>query len=98
MLLYPARLAPTALATRACRQSPYLRPSYFHDDVILIMTSFATEAGPWALATPSVTDVRTPFTAFKYITFLANSGDKGLGSTESVLRPSGSKIERKHGT
>jgi len=28
---------------------------------ILIMSSFATEAGPWALATPSVTDVRTPY-------------------------------------
>jgi len=28
---------------------------------ILIMTSFATEAGPWALATPSVTDARTSY-------------------------------------
>jgi len=34
--------------------SPYA--SYYHCDVMLIMTSFATE-----LATPSITDVRTPY-------------------------------------
>ena len=57
-----AALAPTALATRACRQSPYLRPvAAATKPDILIMTSFATEAEPWALATPSVTHVRTPY-------------------------------------
>jgi len=42
-----ARLAPTALTTRD-------KASYSHYDVILMMTSFASE-----LATPSVTDERT---------------------------------------
>jgi len=39
-----------------CRQSPYLHKpaSYYHCDVTLIMTSFATE-----LAKPSITDERT---------------------------------------
>jgi len=51
-----------ALATHACRQSPYLRSVLaVTKPAILNMTSFATEAGPWALATPSVTDVRTPY-------------------------------------
>jgi len=51
-----------ALATRACRrQSPSLRPvPAATKPAILIMTSFTTEVGPWALDTPSVADVRTP--------------------------------------
>jgi len=61
-LLEPARLAPTTLATRACHQSPYLRLVLAATKpAILIMTSLATEAGPWSLATPSVTDVRKPY-------------------------------------
>jgi len=49
-------MLPTALATRACRQSPYLRPvPAATNPAILIMTSLSTEA------TPSVTDVRTPY-------------------------------------
>jgi len=43
-----------ALATRACRQSPYLRPvSAATKPAVLITTSLATE--------PSVTDVRTTY-------------------------------------
>ena len=55
-----ARAAPayTALAIGDCRQSPHLRPvPAATKPASLIMTSFATEAGPWALGTPSVTDV-----------------------------------------
>jgi len=39
-----------------CRQSPYLHKPDCLCDVILIVTSFATE-----LATPTVTEVRTPY-------------------------------------
>jgi len=63
-LLYPRgsrrrhnpRLSPTAISP-ASTGSDYA--SHSHYDVIHIMTSFTTEAGPWALATPSVTDVVT---------------------------------------
>jgi len=35
--------------------------SHYYRYATLIMMSFATEAGPWALATPSVTDVQTTY-------------------------------------
>ena len=53
----PARLEPTALATPACRQPPYLQPvPATTKPAILIMTSLATEAG-----------LTVRLTAFKYI-------------------------------
>jgi len=63
-----ARTSPTALATRACRQLPYLRPvPAATKPAILIMMSFVTEAGPWALAMPSATDVRMPLTITGFV-------------------------------
>jgi len=56
-----------AVATCACQKSPNLRPvPAVTKPAILIMTSFATKAGPWALATPSVTDVWMPYHILKY--------------------------------